>query len=143
MNCTVAPTAIIALGGDTTIDVTVAATGVTVSVAMPLIPDRVAVTAVVPEAIPLANPVELIVATDWLASDQVAVELTSAVEPSLYFAVAWNCWVVPADMSAVPGDTAIDVSVFAGCEPPGEEGEPPPQPALTMIMAREKYAARL
>jgi len=55
---------------------------------------------------------------------QVAEEVTSAVEPSLYFAVAVNCSVEPADMLALAGDTDTEVSVFA-CETLVEEGLPP------------------
>ena len=45
-------------------------------------------------------------------ADQVAGELTFAVEPSLYFAVATNCSVAPAAMVAVPGATETAVIVF-------------------------------
>jgi hypothetical protein len=77
------------LPGETAIAVTVF--GVTVSVAIPLIPVSAAVTALEPRAAPVASPSEPIVATDVLAVVQVAVEVTLAVEPSLYVAVAVNC----------------------------------------------------
>ncbi|MGA8431287.1 MAG: hypothetical protein WB729_15810 [Candidatus Sulfotelmatobacter sp.] len=113
LNCWVSPEKMLAVVGDTAIAVTVGAIGDTVSAALPLIPENVAVTVVAPAAIPLARPVEFTVATDWLASDHVAVELTFAVEPSLYFAVATNCSVAPAAIVAVPGVTETAVIVFA------------------------------
>ena len=115
----------LAVLGDTEIAVTVAPPVDTVRSALPLIPESVAVTVVDPAAIPSARPAEFTVATDWLASDQVAIELTFAVEPSLYFAVATNCSVAPAAMVAVPGVTETDVIVFV-CEPDGEPVPPHP-----------------
>jgi hypothetical protein len=40
--------------------------------------------------------------------------VTSAVEPSLYVAVALNCCVEPTETLAVVGDTAIDFTVLVG-----------------------------
>jgi hypothetical protein len=56
---------------------------VTLSDAFPLIPLRDAVTIVEPAVTPVAMPLELVVATDEDTTIQLAVELTSAVEPSL------------------------------------------------------------
>jgi hypothetical protein len=56
---------------------------VTVRAAIPLTPLSAATTVVEPWAAPVATPVEPIVATDVLAVVQVAVEVTSPVEPSL------------------------------------------------------------
>ena len=67
--------------GVTAMEVTVVA--VTVSVAVPLTPLRVAVTSVDPAATPVANPPDEMVATVALAVVQVAVEVTLAVELSL------------------------------------------------------------
>jgi hypothetical protein len=78
-----------AVPGDTAIAVTVLA--VTVSEALPLIPLRVAVTVVDPTATHVANPPEPIVATPVFPVVHFAAEVTTAVEPSLYAAVAMNC----------------------------------------------------
>jgi hypothetical protein len=61
VNCWVAPTRIVALEGDTAMEVRAAAT---LRVALPLIPLRVADTVVEPASIPFANPLALTVATD-------------------------------------------------------------------------------
>jgi hypothetical protein len=58
-------------------------TAETVSVAVPLTPVSAAVIALDPAATPVASPPALIVATDVLALVHVAVEVTSAVDPSL------------------------------------------------------------
>ncbi len=112
VNCCVAPAAILGLPGEIAIEVTVFTAEVTESVAVPLRPLSEAVTVVEPAATPVANPAELIVVTDGVALVQLAVELTFAVEPSLYVAVAVNCCVAPTATLAVAGDTVIAVSVF-------------------------------
>lgn len=56
---------------------------VTVAVAVPLIPLRVAVMVEDPAATPVARPEELMVAVDAFDEDQIAVEVTSPVELSL------------------------------------------------------------
>jgi hypothetical protein len=53
---------------------------VTASDALPVIPLSAAVNVVVPVVSPVARPLELIVATAGVATAQVAVELTLAVE---------------------------------------------------------------
>jgi hypothetical protein len=72
----------LALGGATAIDVSVTVP-VTPSDALPVIPLSDAVTAVEPAASPVARPLEFIVATAGVATAQVAVALTLAVEPLL------------------------------------------------------------
>jgi hypothetical protein len=67
--------------GVTAIDVSVFA--FTVSAAVPLTPLKVAVIVVVPDATAVARPAALIVATPALELAQVAVPVTTAVEPSL------------------------------------------------------------
>ena len=57
-------------------------------------PPEVAVTLAVPTAWAVASPVEEILATELGVEVQVAMDVTSAVEPSLYVAVAVNCTVV-------------------------------------------------
>src|SRR4029077_10421622 len=63
-----------------------------------------------------------------------AVELTLAVEPSLYFAVAVNCCVCPDWMLMLAGDTATEDSVFV---PPPELDVPemPEHPIPAMVKA--------
>jgi hypothetical protein len=89
MNCWVAPTTILAVLGDTEIAVSVLVT--TLSAAVPLTPLSEAVTAVEPGATAVASPFKLMVATAAVATVQLAVAVTSAVELSLYVAVAENC----------------------------------------------------
>jgi hypothetical protein len=85
--------------------------GVTVRVAVLWTPLRVAVTVVEPAATAVATPDALIVATVGFELVQVAVVVTFPVVPSLYVAVAANCWVAPTAMLAVAGVTAIEVTV--------------------------------
>jgi hypothetical protein len=84
---------------------------VTVSVAVPLIPFREAVTVAEPAATPVATPLEFIVATDGVPEVQVAVAVTLPLDPSLYVAVALNCCVAPVEMLGLTGDTAMDFTV--------------------------------
>jgi hypothetical protein len=87
--------------------------GVTVRVAVPFTPLRVAVRVVEPAATPVASP-DGAVATVGFELVQVAVVVTFPVVPSLYVAVAANCWVAPTAILAVAGVTAIEVSVATG-----------------------------
>jgi hypothetical protein len=73
----------LAVAGETVIEVSVLAAGVTVRVAFPLTPSTVAVTVVEPAATPVAFPDALMVATFELVSVQAADAVTLAVEPSL------------------------------------------------------------
>jgi energy-converting hydrogenase Eha subunit E len=82
VNCCVAPTGMLALGGATAIEVSVTPAG-TVTDAFPLMPFSKAVTVVEPATTPAARPLEFTVATAGVATVQLAVELTLAVEPSL------------------------------------------------------------
>jgi hypothetical protein len=72
------------------IEESVGAPGVTVRLALPLTPLMVAVTVVVPAAAAVARPV-LTVATLVEELLQLAVEVTSPVEPSDHVPVAVNC----------------------------------------------------
>jgi len=75
--------------------------------------------------------------------------LTSAVDPSLYVAVAANCCVPPTKMLALPGATESEVSVLDGG---GVEvlvevevvelGEPPPHPTLPIKSKKVRDRAR-
>ena len=73
----------LAVVGVTVIDVSVAATAVTVRLAVPLTPLSVAVTVAVPAATPVARPAALTVATALLELVHVAVDVTFPVDPSL------------------------------------------------------------
>jgi hypothetical protein len=84
--------------------------GVTVRVAVPLMPLRVAVRVVEPAATAVASP-DATVATVGFELVQVAVVVTFPVVPSLYVAVAANCWVAPTAILAVAGVTAIEVTI--------------------------------
>lgn len=68
---------------------------------------------VVPDDTPLARPVALIAATLVSDEDHVAEEVTFAVEPLLYCAVAVNCCVEPASKLALAGVTVMPVTVAA------------------------------
>ena len=109
MNCWVAPISMAAGFGVTATDVRV---GVTVRVAVPVTPLRVAVTVVEPAATAVASP-DATVATVGFELVQVAVVVTFPVVPSLYVAVAANCWVAPTAILAVAGVTAIEATVAA------------------------------
>ena len=85
----------------------------TVRAAVALTLPTEAVTVVEPIATPSASPTELIDAAATLELAQVAVEVTSPVDPSLKVAVAVNCWFSPAGMLAVAGVTAMPVMAFA------------------------------
>jgi hypothetical protein len=98
-----------------------------------------AVTLVDPEALPVANPPELIEAIDELATLQVTLELTVAVEPSLYFAVAVNCCVLLVWIVALAGETESEDKVLVAGGVLDELGRPwHPVPAISK--AREEDA---
>jgi len=102
----------LAFAGVTLTEVKVFVAAWTVRPAEPLIPFSEAVTVVDPVAFAVTNPVLLTDAIDPEAVVHAAVELTLAVEPSLYFAVAVNCCVWPVWMLALAGDTANEDNVF-------------------------------
>ena len=110
-----APTAIDAVPGATVIEVSVGGGAATVSCAAPLILcDCVEVAVIVigpPARIPVATPVELIVATAVFAELQFTV--TGPVELSEKWPVATNVCVAPTRIDAVRGATVIEVSVGA------------------------------
>lgn len=86
--------------------------GDTVTVAVPATPDSVAEMVLCPALIPVTDPLdetETIVAAEEV---QAAAEVTSLVDPSLYVAVADNCWLWPTTTDIVPV-TAIDLTVGA------------------------------
>jgi hypothetical protein len=114
----------LAVAGEIAIDFSVFAVAVTVSVAVPLTPLSDAVTVDEPAATPVATPAALIVAIEVFALLHVTVEVTFAVELSLYVAVAVNCCVAPTAILAALGDTAIEVRV----------GEVPPAATVSVAV---------
>lgn len=133
VNCWLAPTAMLAVGGVTAIEVrvgggAVAAVMVRAAVLLALLSEAVMVA--VPVAIAVARPEALTLAAAVSELVQVTDDVTLAVELSLYVAIAVNCCVAPTAMLAVAGVTVMDERVF--CEGLGEEVTTwPPQPAKT------------
>ena len=99
----VLPNAMDALAGEITIETRAA--DVTVSDALPLTPDDVALMVVEPTAMLVAMPVLEMVATLVFDELQVAELVRFLVLPSLYLPVAVNCWPTPAATEGVPGVT--------------------------------------
>jgi len=83
-------------------------------------------------------PLESIVAIEGALTVQVTPELRSAVEPSLYFALAVNCWLAPVEMLALPGETEIDDIVLVGVVEP--EPGTPEHPILAASVAKDTNA---
>ena len=110
VNCCVVPRGIVAVGGLIAIETSVAA--VTVRSADPLIEPDDAVIVALPIATLCANPA-LMVATDCVSDDQVAVEVRSCVLLSVKVPVAVNCCVVPKAIDGFAGETAIETSAAA------------------------------
>ena len=122
----VRPIGIEAVAGVTVIDTNVAA--VTVKVAEPDLPSKVAVMTDVPMATPVARPdVLLTVATPVVPEVQLEDAVTSRDVPSVYVAVAINCWGAPIGIEAVAGVTAIDTN-WAGNQCP--VSPPAPHPVM-------------
>jgi hypothetical protein len=109
--CCTVPNAMLTVAGVTAIDTSCA--GVTFNTAHPVIPPEVALIVDVPTPTPLASPLLLIVADDWVPEFQLAVVLKSCVVPSVNVPVATNACVVPNAIVALPGVTAIDSSAAA------------------------------
>ena len=135
VNCCVAPTETLTLAGETATEVTVFGTAVTLSIEFPLTPFSEAVIAVDPEATAVAMPPEFTVATAGVAAIQFAVEVTFAVELSLYVAVAVNCCVAPTPILVLDGDTESAVSVFVV---PAELAGMDWHPVLAIISEKER-----
>src|SRR5881628_2378527 len=89
--------------------VTVAPTGVTVTLAPPLLPSLVAVIVVDPAATPLTSPLPLTVATAVLPLAHVTIRPESAL-PLASFGVAVSCWVCPGCRLTVAGLTVTDAT---------------------------------
>ena len=107
--------------------------GFTVMAAVAVCPPSVAVTFAEPGAIAVTNPALLTVATAELEEAQVAFDVTSVVERSLYVAFACNCWVALIFSDADAGEMPTAVMVGGGgggrgggvVVPPAEPEFPP------------------
>ena len=134
-----APAAMDAVAGVTPIEERVGAAGVTVSIAVPLTPLMVAVRVVLPAALAVTRPLADIVATLVEELLQLAVVVTSPVEPSDQVPVALNCCVAAGAMVATLGETAMLTSAGGVVVPLPEPGllEPAlplePHPAMAAI----------
>ncbi len=87
---------------------------VTVSIASPVMPSRLAVMEEVPVARALARPVAEMVATEGVADAQVTWLVRFSVESSEKRPVAVNCWAPPMGMLGLAGVTVIDWRVTGG-----------------------------
>ena len=107
VNCWVAPTAKLAgATGSTSIEAIFSTVKRTLALVMP---SSAAVILAVPATIPVAKPVEEIVAVAVVSLAQVTSELIFAVEPSEYVAVAIKFWVAPTARIAGAADvTAME-----------------------------------
>ena len=111
VNCWVPPTVILAVVGATVIEDNVAVEAVTLRVAVPDLPLKVAVMVAEPAALAVAKPLLTIVAVVVLDELQVTWVVIGELEPSEYVPVAVNCWVAPTIMLAVAGATVIEDKV--------------------------------
>jgi len=109
-DCSV-PMAMVAVAGLTVIDCRCAAT--TVSVEESLKPPALAEIVVVPSLRVVASPVLSTLATAELEELHVTPPLRSALDPSLYIAVATYFWLTPMGIVRSPGETEIEVIVGA------------------------------
>jgi hypothetical protein len=83
VNCSVAPAVMLGDPGETAIEVTVTAAGVTVSVAVAVNSSAVALMVAVPAVAPVASPAELTVATAVFDEVHVTPEVSAPVLPLL------------------------------------------------------------
>jgi len=137
VNCKVAPSNTDPLPGEIASDTSVGA--VTVSVALPLTPENMAVMVADPGPLLVAMPLPAIVTALVFDELQVAELVRSLLVWSLYVPVALNCWPSPAAIEDEPGVIWIDCKAAA---PPavGAELALPPHPAMT---PRQKSPARM
>jgi hypothetical protein len=136
VNCCVVPRAIEGVGGVTAIETSAAA--VTVSTVDPLIDPEVAVMLAVPSAtvvaIPIVEPVLLIVATLVVSELHCTVVVMFCMLPSVYVPVAVNCCVAPSGSVGIAGVTAIDTNV-AGVTVTVVEPLIVPEVAVMLVLA--------
>ncbi len=130
VNSCVRPKATEGAEGVTEMEVKIAV--VTVNVAEPLIVPEVALMAAVPGAIAVASPPLFTVATEVDDEFHRAEPVRLLVVPLLYVPVAVNCWLLPAGMEALDGETEIDVKTAAVIV---SLAEPLIEPTLALIVA--------
>jgi hypothetical protein len=128
-------TGIEAVIGVTTKDTDVAA--FTVKFAVPNLPLKAAVmttgTPTGVEMTPVARPVADPTVALPLFEDQVEAVVTSRDDPSLYIAVAVNCWLPVTGTEAVAGVTAMEFRIGTPMPKIGSRPPPPPQPAAKAV----------
>jgi len=117
VNCWVPRTGIEASAGVTVSCVSVLATTVKTAILL-VMPSNLAVMFDGPELKPVAKPLFGSRATRWLLELQTEDAVTSMDEPSLYIAVAVNCWKPVIGIKAVGGVTFMDVNVRASNQCP-------------------------
>jgi hypothetical protein len=111
VNCCCAPRAMLGKAGVT--DTEARTAGVTVTLVEPVIPERLAVTRLLPTATLVANPLLFTVTIVARCVVQAAVLVISSVLPSLKVPVAVICSVVPKAIEGLVGVTAIETKVWA------------------------------
>jgi hypothetical protein len=79
----------------------------TISIVEPVTPELPALILVVPSAIAVATPPELILATVKCEADHDALEVKSLLDPSLKWPVAMNGWDAPGEIIEVVGVTVM------------------------------------
>jgi hypothetical protein len=113
VNCRVALGTILAERGVTSRDTNSA--GVTVSEALLVMPEKLAVIVAVPTALDVATPLEpvtsLIRATASFDEAQVTDEVISCVDASVNVPLAVNCWVFPSTVLVLVGAITRDTNV--------------------------------
>ena len=110
-NCWVAPGTIEALPGLTLIATSTA--GVTSICELPLIPDIVATTVVLPGLMPVTTPLDVMLATVASIELHAAAPVMFWLLPSVKTPVAVNCWLVPEAIEGLWGVTATATSAAA------------------------------
>lgn len=135
----VVPTAAEAAAG-LTLMVVRTGTGVTVSMAEPLMPPLEAEMVADPAVSALARPLALTVATAVLSEAQVMVAANG--EPNWSNAVAVNCWVLPAMTEAAAGLTVMVVSIGGGVTVRGAEAIRPPAETEMVALPTASALAR-
>lgn len=137
--CWVPRTGIEAATGVTMIDCNV--TALTFNVAESVMPLKAAVMSDVPLVTPTATPVVgETVATPIVPEVQIEDDVTSRDEPSLYLAVATNCWKPVIGIKAVVGVTAMDIRLgWPGNQCPVDC---PPHPVMKKTLRIKKINKR-
>src|SRR6266481_2672912 len=107
VSCTVCPTRMLAVAGETTTEAT--GTSVTVTAALPVLPSLVAVIVTVPTAPLVTSPLALTVATPVLLLVHVTDRPVNA-PPAESFGVAANCSVCPTLRLPVAGETTTEAT---------------------------------